>query len=58
MLYHPMYHMNTAWQQVVPKLNVKGRDLLQVSGCFITLMYQMNTAWQQVVPKLNVKGRD
>ena len=37
MLYHPMYHMNTAWQQVVPKLNVKGRDLLQVSGCFINL---------------------
>ena len=34
---YPMYHMNTAWQQVVPKLNVKGRDLLQVSGCFITL---------------------
>ena len=27
---YPMYHVNTTWQQVVPRLNVKGRDLLQV----------------------------
>uniref|UniRef100_A0A2C9KRJ0 Cell division protein kinase 5 n=1 Tax=Biomphalaria glabrata TaxID=6526 RepID=A0A2C9KRJ0_BIOGL len=25
----PMYHVSTTWQQVVPKLNSKGRDLLQ-----------------------------
>lgn len=25
----PMYHVTTTWQQVVPKLNSKGRDLLQ-----------------------------
>ena len=25
-----MYHVNTTWQQVVPTLNIKGRDLLQV----------------------------
>jgi len=27
---YPMYHVSTTWQQVVPRLNVKGRDLLQV----------------------------
>ena len=35
----PIYHPNMSWQQVVPKLSAKGRDLLQVrrpqriSGC-------------------------
>lgn len=27
----PMYHISTTWMQVVPKLNPKGRDLLQVN---------------------------
>lgn len=26
-----MYHISTTWMQVVPKLNPKGRDLLQVN---------------------------
>ena len=30
----PMYQVSTMWQQVVPKLNAKGRDLLQVSFKF------------------------
>ena len=27
---YPMYHVTTNWQQVVPKLNSRGRDLLLV----------------------------
>ena len=30
----PLYQISTMWQQVVPKLNAKGRDLLQVSFKF------------------------
>lgn len=33
----PMYHISTTWMQVVPKLNPKGRDLLQVNIYFAIL---------------------
>lgn len=32
-----MYHISTTWMQVVPKLNPKGRDLLQVNIYFAIL---------------------
>ncbi len=34
---YPMYHVTTNWQQVVPKLNSRGRDLLLVSSSCVYL---------------------
>ena len=41
----PMYHVTTTWQQVVPKLNGKGRDLLQVMAfTFHTVLHLSDTS--------------
>lgn len=43
----PVFQVNTNFAQVVPKMNLKGRDLLQVKICFnLRFSYSVVSFWK------------